>query len=60
MPLTSGPKEWPAGQIPRLASQVLCLFGMRLRADVSTREGESQGGGESRCRSNHMVGRPCG
>jgi hypothetical protein len=40
-PLTSGPKGW-------LADQVLCRFGPWLRVHVSTREGEGQGGGESR------------
>jgi hypothetical protein len=31
-PLTSGPRGWPVGQ-------VLCQFGQRLRAHVSTQEG---------------------
>jgi hypothetical protein len=52
-PLTSGPREWPTGQ-------VLCRFGPWLCAHVSTREGEGQGGGESQRRTNHIVGRPRG
>jgi hypothetical protein len=52
-PLTSGPRGWPAGQ-------VLCQFGSRLRAHMSTREGEGQGGGESQWRLNHMASRPRG
>jgi hypothetical protein len=52
-PLTSGPREWSAGQ-------VLCRFGPRLCTHVSTREWEGQGGGESQCRLNHMAGRPHG
>jgi hypothetical protein len=52
-PLTSGPRGWPAGQ-------VLCWFGSRLRAHVSTQEGEGQDSGESRWRMNHMAGQPRG
>jgi hypothetical protein len=43
--LTSGPRGWPIGQIPWSAGQVLCWFGPRLRAHMSTQEGEGQGGG---------------
>jgi hypothetical protein len=57
-PLTSGPRGWPANQIPWLASQVLCWFGPRLRAHVSTQKGEGQGGEEIRWRPNHMAGQP--
>jgi hypothetical protein len=57
-PLTSGPRGWPADQIPWPAGQVLCRFGPRLRAHVSTRQGEVQGSGESQWRPNHMAGRP--
>jgi hypothetical protein len=52
-PLTGVPKGWPAGQ-------VLCRFGPWLHAHVSTREGEGQGGGESRWRPNHMASQPRG
>jgi hypothetical protein len=58
--LTSGPKGWPAGKIPWPASQVLWRFGPWHRANVSTREGEGQDGGESRWRPNHMAGQPRG
>jgi hypothetical protein len=51
--LASVPRGWPTGQ-------VLCQFGQRLRAHVSTREGESQGSGESRWWPNHMASRPRG
>jgi hypothetical protein len=44
-PLTSGPRGWPAGQIPWSAGQVLCQLGLQLHAHVSTREGDGQGGG---------------
>jgi hypothetical protein len=57
--LTSGPRGWPTDQIPWSIDQVLCRFGPQLHAHVSTREGEGQGGGESRWRPNHMTGRPC-
>jgi hypothetical protein len=50
-PLSSGPRGWPTGQ-------VLGRFGPRLRAHVSTCEGEHQGSGESRWRLNHMASRP--
>jgi hypothetical protein len=43
--LTSGPRGWPTRQIPSPIGQVLCQFGLRLRAHVSTRAGEGQGGG---------------
>jgi hypothetical protein len=52
--LTSGPGGWLAGQIPWPAGQVLCQFGPRLHAQMSTREGEGQGDGESRWRQNHI------
>jgi hypothetical protein len=52
-PLTSGPWGWPAGH-------VLCQFGPQLRAHVSTREGEVQGGGEMRWRPNDIAGWPRG
>jgi hypothetical protein len=44
-PLTSGPRVWLVSQIPWPAGQVLCQFGSWLRAHVSTREREGQGGG---------------
>jgi hypothetical protein len=50
--------QWPAGQIPWLAGQVLCQFGLWFHAHVSTRKGEGQGGGESRWRPNHVADRP--
>jgi hypothetical protein len=59
-PLTSGPKGWTAGQIPWPTGQVLCWFGPQLRAHMSTREGEGQGGVESQRGPNHMASRPCG
>jgi hypothetical protein len=58
--LTSGPRGWPSGQIPWPVGQVLCRFIPLLRAHVSTREGEGQGGGESRWRLNHMATWSCG
>jgi hypothetical protein len=57
-PLTSVHRWWPAGKIPWPAGKVLCRFGLWLRAHMSTREGEGQGSGESRWRSNHMAGQP--
>jgi hypothetical protein len=59
-PLTSGPRWWADGQIPLLAGQVLCRFGLRLREHVSTLEREGQGSGENLWRPNHMADRPCG
>jgi hypothetical protein len=59
-PLTSGPRGWPPGQIPWPTGHVLCRFGPRLHAHVSTRDGEGQGDGESQWRLKHMAGRPHG
>jgi hypothetical protein len=58
--LTSGPRGWPAGQIPWPVGQVLNWFGPRLRAHVSTQEGEGHGGGESQWRPNHMASQQWG
>jgi hypothetical protein len=55
-PLTSG----PGGGDGWLAGQVICWFGPRLRAHVSTHEGEGKDGGESWWRPNHMASRPRG
>jgi hypothetical protein len=63
-PLASGPWGWPVVQIPWPVGQVLCRFGSRLRAHVSTREGEGQDGEKvSGCRTTWLTGhmaRPVG
>jgi hypothetical protein len=59
-PLSSGPRGWLADQIPWPVDYVFCRFGPQLHAHVSTREGEGQGGGESRWRPNHMASPPHG
>jgi hypothetical protein len=38
-PLTSGPRGWPAVQIPWPTGQVICQFGPGLCVHMSTREG---------------------
>jgi hypothetical protein len=48
VPLTSGPRGCPAGQL-------LSLFGPKLLVHVSTREGKGYGGGESRWRPNSLA-----
>jgi hypothetical protein len=63
-PLTSGHRGWPIGQIPWPTGQVLCRFVPRLRAHVSTREGECHGGekvggGQTTWLASH-VARPAG
>jgi hypothetical protein len=52
-PLTSGPREWPTGQL-------LSWFKPKHLGHVSTREGKGYGGGESRWRLNSFAGRPHG
>jgi hypothetical protein len=59
-PMTSGPRGWPAGQIPWPAGQLLCRFEPKLRGHVSTQEGEGQGGDESQWMPYSLAGQPRG
>jgi hypothetical protein len=52
-PLTSGPRGWLTGQL-------LCPFGPKLCGQMSTREGEGQGGEESRWRPYSLADLPHG
>jgi hypothetical protein len=57
--LTSGPKGWPAGQIPWPAGQLLCQFRQKLCGHVSTGEGEGQCCEKSQWRLNSLASQPC-
>jgi hypothetical protein len=58
--LTSGPRGWPANQIPWPADQLLSGIRPKLLGCVSTREGKGYDHGESWWRPNSLVSRPCG
>jgi hypothetical protein len=46
-PLTSGPRGWPAGQIPCPVGRLLSRFRPKLIGHMSTREGKDYGSRES-------------
>jgi hypothetical protein len=59
-PLTSGPRGWPAGQIPWPTGQLVSRLGPKLLGHVSTREGKGYDSEESQWRLNLLAGQPRG